>query len=110
MMRGDLGRDRQTFGLCLADRVHRAAGTDMSDMHPSAGEARQGNIAGDHDIFGDAWDAANSQAHRGRPLIHAASAREVQVFFMHTDRHVKHQAVFQGAAHQVGIHNRAAVV
>ena len=90
MMRSHFGRDRQALGFCLTDQVHRAQGTDMRDMHPSASETRQGNIASHHHLFGDTRYAANTQPHRGRPFIHMATSREVDIFFMHTDRHVKH--------------------
>ena len=105
-----LGRDHQPVGLGVAHFFDGAARADVRDVHAPAGQPRQCHVAGDHDVLGRGRHPAQPQPQRGRAFVHAAAHGQVHVFFVHADRHVEHGTVFQGAPHQVGVHDRSSVV
>ncbi len=105
-----LGGHRQARGLGPADKFNAAGGADMGDMQAAAGEARQGKIPEDHDLFDGGGDALQSQFQGDPAFVHDACAPKFQVLGVGDDRQAEGAGVLQGPAHEHGTQHRPAVV
>ena len=82
----------------------------MRDVITRAGHFGQQNIAGHHDVFGAAGNAAQAEAHGFEALMHVAAGAEVQILAMVDHGDAEAAGELHGAAHHARVHHRTAVV
>ncbi len=82
VVRRDLAGDGQALRLGGAHELQAARGGDVLDVELAAGEARNGDVAGDLDLLALGRPAENAQAGGDDALVHLAVADEVLVLAM----------------------------
>ena len=75
-----------------------------------AGELREQDVAGHHDLFGRGRDALEAEAGGDQSLVHRAARRERRVLAVVGHRDAEGPGILQRGAHQVTGDDRLAVV
>jgi hypothetical protein len=99
---GSVAGDLQALGLGAADQVHRLGGGDMGEMHGAAGQAREADVAGHNDGFGDQRDAGQAEAGGEFAFGGRTTFRERGVFRVLHDQAAEGAGVGEHAAHELG--------
>ena len=105
-----LGGDREAGALGAAHQVHGPGAAHMADVEAAARERGQGQVAQGHERLGGGGDAGQAQALGEASFMDDASGRQMVVL-----RVVEHgkpggPREEQGPAHELRVHDRAAVV
>ena len=110
MVGGDLAGDVEPLGLGAPHHVEAARRREVGDVVAAGGVLGEDEVARHHHVLGGAGDAGQAQLGRPLPLVHDAAAGEGQVLGVLDHRDAEVLGVEQGAAHQLGVHHRLAVV
>ena len=109
-MRRDLARDGDAELAGRADRLEALARRDVRDVEAGAGERRELDVAGDHRALAHVGPAREAEPGRGPPFVHDALTYECGVLLVDDDGQAEHRGVLEGAAHEVAVRDRLAVV
>ncbi len=101
---------RRPLLLGPADQLDRAAGGHVAEMDVPAGELRQQDVAGHHDLLRRGRDPLEAEPGGDQSLVHRAAGGERRLLAVVGDRDAEGAGVLQRGAHQVAGGDRLAVV
>ena len=104
-----LGGDTDAASPGIGDQFDAAAGGDVADVEPAAGEFRQHQVAADDDFLGGGRNPGDTEASRDFAFVHCAVG-EGLVLAVDDDRAVEPSRRFQRLAHDLAVGGGVAVV
>ena len=112
MVGGGLAGDRKPVRLRRPHHLDRSGGRQVLEVDPRAGEAREGEVAHDHELLGLRRLTGDPEARRPLALVHVAAGREHRVLAVlgQDDGLAQAAGVLHGPAHETSVRDARPVI